>query len=252
MLPSPAAPNVSRPAALQEALTALNMASPGKPLGAALVLPDYAVRMSVLDFEQFPSEASEQAALVKFRFRKSLPFPVEDAQISYSVQLVEEKNTEVLAVAIAKPILLEYETLLTDAGFRVGMVAPTSVALLPLCNRSEQSGSSLLAKASSNSLTLLLFDRKHIRLVRCLTMSGSESQDENVLMPLLQQTLAYAEDELGRPVEQLLFSGFGRVTEQLGMAAQQEFDLPYAIPRSKFGPGAQEHPGLYGLLEQYA
>src|SRR5438309_610747 len=50
----------------------------------ALILPDFSARLSVLDFDQFPSDPKEQAALIRFRLKRSVPFDVESAVLSYS------------------------------------------------------------------------------------------------------------------------------------------------------------------------
>ncbi len=49
----------------------------------ALILPDFSARIAVLDFDNFPSDAKEQAALVRFRLKRSVPFDVESAAVSY-------------------------------------------------------------------------------------------------------------------------------------------------------------------------
>jgi hypothetical protein len=69
---------------------------------------------------------------------------------------------------------------------------------------------------------------------------------------LLQQTIAYAEDELGHQAERLLLCGFGRDSERLGGSLEREFNLPWEPLRSRFGALSQENAGLLGLLEQYA
>ena len=48
---------------------------------AALILPDNAMRLAVLDFESFPAKEEERLALVKFRLRKTLPFDVDEAAL---------------------------------------------------------------------------------------------------------------------------------------------------------------------------
>src|SRR3954452_22427574 len=52
----------------------------------ALILPDLSTRVSVLDFDSFPSDPKEQAALVRFRLKRSVPYDVESAVLSYSPQ----------------------------------------------------------------------------------------------------------------------------------------------------------------------
>lgn len=252
---SPNAPNLLKPQLYRDALTRVLPAGvAGRRSGAALVIPDYAVRMSVIDLEQFPSSEAERLALLRFRLRKTVPFHIEDAQLSYSIQLNLPKQVEVLTVAIARPILEEYETLLTAAGFKVGMVTPSSIAVLPLCTQADR-GISIVAKAAGSTLTVLLLDGPRVRLVRCVDLADENQslpRDEQVVIPILQQTLAYAEDQLKQPVLRLLLCGFGTDTDHLGDLAQREFNIGYAPLRSKFGAASQANAGLLGLLEQYA
>ncbi|MBV9611743.1 MAG: hypothetical protein JO091_04690 [Acidobacteriaceae bacterium] len=221
---------------------------------AALVIPDYAVRMAILDFEEFPAGDGERTALLRFRLRKSVPFHIEEAQLAYVVQLNQSKHVEVLAVAIAHPILQEYESIFTEAGYRVGLVMPSALATLRLCSGSDK-GLTLLAKAAASTLSVLLLEQNRVRLVRSLDLSAGEEElrrEEHTVLPLLQQTLAYAEDQIGQSVTRILMCGFGADTERLGRLAQRQFQVPYEQVRSRFGVATQENAGLLGLLEQYA
>jgi type IV pilus assembly protein PilM len=252
---SPSAPNVLKPQLYRDALTRIALVPPAKRPGAALVIPDYAVRMAVIDFEQFPTREEDCIALLRFRLRKTVPFHIDEARLSYAVQVNESKQIEVLTVAIARPILEEYEAILTAAGYRVGLVMPSSIAALRLCVASDR-GLSVVAKAAGSTLSVMLLDGPRVRLVRCLdlSLSGDEVQpsEEKTVLPLLQQTLAYAEDQIGQPVTRLLLCGFGPDTETLGSHAQREFNIPYTPLRSKFGTPSQVNAGLLGLAEQYA
>ncbi len=251
---SPSAPNLLKPHLYREAVQRVAARSALRRMAASVVIPDYAVRMAILDFEEFPQGEEERAALLRFRLRKSVPFHIDEAQLAYSIQLNEPKRIEVLAVAIARPILDEYEGIFTQAGYRVGLVTPSSIGALRLCPRAEN-GLTLLAKAAGSTLSVLLMEQGRVRLVRCLDLTAGEDEElreERSVLPLLQQTLAYAEDQIGQPVARLLFCGFGPETDSLGRLAQKEFGIPYAPVRSKFGTPSQENAGLLGLLEQYA
>jgi type IV pilus assembly protein PilM len=253
---SPSAPNLLKPHLFREALPRVSGSTSPRRTAAALVIPDYAVRMTIVDFEEFPAGEQERAALLRFRLRKSVPFHIDEAQLAYAVQLEEPKHIEVLTTAIARPILDEYERIFTDAGYRVGLVVPSCIAALRLSTGGAASGLTLLAKAAGSTLSVLLLANGRVRLVRCLDLAGSEDEpserEDRSIMALLQQTLAYAEDQLGQSVSRLLLCGFGPETEALGKLAQREFGVPYAPLRSKFGAPSQESAGLFGLLEQYA
>ena len=254
LAPSPSAPNLLRPQLYRDALTRIAPSNDRRHT-AALVIPDYAVRMAVLDFEEFPSGEEDRISLLRFRLRKSVPFHIEEAQLAYSIQMEGPKRIEALAVAIARPILDEYESLFLDAGYRVGVVTPSCIAALPLYIAGE-SGLTLVAKMAGSTLSMLLIQERRVRLIRCLDLAAGEEQglqrsDEGVLA-FVQQTVAFAEDQIGSPVKRILLSGFGAQTDAIGKTAEQEFRIPYAPVRSRFGAPSQANAGLLGLLEQYA
>ncbi|SRR5579884_408909 len=249
---SPAAPNLLKPQLYRDALARSVPVS--RRTTAALVVPDYAVRMAILDFEEFPSGDEERLALLRFRLRKTVPFHIDEARLSYAIQVQAPQHWEVLAVAIAKPILEEYESIFTSAGYRLGLVTPSCLATLRLCPAAER-GLTLLAKMAGATLSVLLLDNGIVRLVRCLDLEGSEdaeSGEERSVGPILQQTVAYAEDQIGQPVTRLLLCGFGNESDNLGRFVTREFGIPYAPVRSQFGAPSQQNAGLLGLLEQYA
>jgi type IV pilus assembly protein PilM len=247
LVASPSAPNVLKPQLYRDALPRVAETTRGKPGTAALAIPDYAVRMAILDFEQFPTSETEAMALLRFRLRKSVPFHIEEAQVAYAVQLAEPKRTEVLAVAIARPILEEYEAMLVEAGYRVGLVMPSSIAALPLCD-STQEGITLLAKSTGSTLAVLLLEQGRVRLVRSLDLTS----EEDAVLPTLQQTLAFAEDQIGEPVRRILLAGFGGETESLGYRLERDFGIHCEPLRSRLGAASRENAGVLGMLERYA
>lgn len=252
---SPSAPNLLKPQLYRDALPRLSAAMGAKRTSAALVIPDYAARMAILDFEQFPSGEDDRLALLRFRLRKSVPFHIDEAQLSYSIQVQQDDHIEVLAVAIARPILEEYEGIFVDAGYRLGLVLPSSIAALRLCGAGAN-GLTLLVKAAGRTISVLLVEDGRLRLVRTLDLAEGEDADHDPaveqILPFLQQTLAYAEDQVGQPVAQILLCGFGPETALLGQIAEKEFGIPHAPVHSKFGIASQENAGLLGLLERYA
>ncbi len=252
---SPSAPNLLKPELYRDALPRVSAAANPRRARTALVIPDYAARMGILDFENFPAKSEEQMTLLRFRLRKSVPFPIDEAQLGYAVQFQQAGRVEVLAVAIAKPILAEYESIFVDAGYRLGLVLPSSIAALRLCEHGE-SGLTLLVKAAGTTISVVLLEKGRVLLVRSLDLTGEEPQWQRpaaeVVMPLLQQTFAYCEDQIGQPAARLLLCGFGPETDSLGQLAELEFGIPTAPVRSKFGIASQENAGLLGLLEQYA
>jgi type IV pilus assembly protein PilM len=251
---SPSEPNIIRVDVFQNAFPK-NGSGPRRAK-AGLVIPDYAARISVIDFDELPNDEEQRLALVRFRLKKGVPFSIDDAQVSYSIQPAnpQRKKLEVLAAAIARPVLTEYETLLRNFGYQVGLVVPSSVAALPLYP--DLPGAlTLVAKISGNIFSIVLLENRQIRVFRCVDLASEESVPEDqpeLMSTLLQQTLAFAEDEWNQPVQHLVLCGFGSQTDDVGLAFEREFGVSWAPLRSRFGVPSQENAGLYGMLEQYA
>jgi type IV pilus assembly protein PilM len=95
-----------------------------------VVVPDAAVRVLLLDFDQLPSKVAEALPVVRFRLKKLLPFDADAAAVSYQVLASERSGVRVLAVAMPKDVLDEYEGAVTAAGYQPGAVLPSTLAAL--------------------------------------------------------------------------------------------------------------------------
>jgi type IV pilus assembly protein PilM len=95
-----------------------------------VVVPDAAVRVLLLDFDQLPSKVAEALPVVRFRLKKLLPFDADTAAVSYQVMASERAGVRVLAVAMPKEVLDEYEAVITAAGYQPGAVLPSTLAAL--------------------------------------------------------------------------------------------------------------------------
>jgi len=69
------------------------------------VVPDAAVRVVLLEFDTLPADSEEAAGVVRFRMKKSLPFDVEKARVSYHAQKSSEGVRVVAAVALALSLI---------------------------------------------------------------------------------------------------------------------------------------------------
>ena len=95
-----------------------------------LVVPDAAVRVLLLDFDELPAKAAEALPVVRFRLKKLLPFDADDAAVSYQVMSTSKGAVQVLAVAMPREVLAEYEGVVREAGFEPGAVLPSTIAAL--------------------------------------------------------------------------------------------------------------------------
>src|SRR3984957_10615274 len=95
-----------------------------------VIVPDSAVRVLFVDFDQLPTKAAEALPVVRFRLKKLLPFDADDAMVSYQIMSSEKDSIKLLAVAMPKAVLEEYESAVLAAGYLPGAVLPSTLAAL--------------------------------------------------------------------------------------------------------------------------
>jgi len=93
--------NLRQPDAAYEAVRDVLGNIGGRSRDVIAVLPDAAVRVVLLDFEALPSKRDEVEGVVRFRLKKSLPFDVDKAKVSYHVQPSSTGVRVIAAVALA-------------------------------------------------------------------------------------------------------------------------------------------------------
>jgi type IV pilus assembly protein PilM len=243
LLVSPLHDNIQQPQVLVDRIRSLAPANGNRKRRAAVILPDYCARVAVLDFDTFPSDFEEQQALVRFRLKKSVPFEVDTAMVSYVEQPRVGAKVEVLAAVISSDIVVQYEAPFRAAGFHPGLVTTSSLAALNLL---APDGITLLVKLSGRVLSVLVLQDNAVNLARCVEMEGGRLDDiESVLHP----TIAYIEDELkGRP-KQIWLAGFGPEMEEMGPRWEKEWGVAVQAIRSRFGSPEKGNAGLLGYLE---
>jgi type IV pilus assembly protein PilM len=236
--PSPIRDNLIEPEALSQAIKSLlsKLGSSRRQRRAVLILPDHSARVSVLDFDRFPDKAEEQLPLLQFRLKKTLPYDVESAAISYFTQPVTKKGSrEIVAVATPLEVVARYEAPFRAANIHAGIVTVSHLAMLDLV---APAGVTIVAKLSGGILTVMAIDHGALRLVRSLELTEI-TLDE--IAADLYPTFAYSEDSFGSRPETLMLCGFGDLAQDAARRFEEELSakveiLPY------------RNPGLAGYL----
>jgi len=240
---SPLKDNVVMPDELSLAVRELGTKGPNrKRRDAALILPDYSTRVAVLDFDNFPSDTKEQLSLIRFRIRKSVPFDVESAAISYCAQPGEGKKLDVVVAIAPLEVISRYEAPFRAAGMNPGLVTTSSLATLNLIGDGEIT---VTAKLSGRVLTVMVLYHGRLKLVRCLELAGVDIAE---IAADLYPTFVYVEDNLGAKAERLLLCGFGERLEPARQQFQRELGVEVEPVRSPFGPPGENNAGLLGYL----
>jgi len=243
---SPLKENVLDEAAFKAAVKALATAHASrKGKDATLILPDFSTRTTVLDFDTFPTDAEEQLGLIRFRLKRSVPFDVESAAVSYIAQ-PGPKRFDVVVVMTPREIISRFEAPFRAAGLNPGLVTTSSLAALELA---PEGGLTMIAKLTGKSITLLVRDKATLKLVRCLDLPSNELED---ITAVLVPTFVYMEDNLGGRADKLLLCGFGARTDEAKRQFEQELTVEVDELRSPLGVPGEHNAGLLGYLRSVA
>ncbi|PYX27607.1 MAG: hypothetical protein DMG80_18250 [Acidobacteria bacterium] len=152
----------------------------GRSRDVIAILPDTAVRVVLLDFETLPSKPEEAEAVVRFRLKKSLPFNLDDARISYHAQ-TGGTGLRAMAAVVLKSVLEEYESAFRDAGYNPGVVMPSMLAALGAADAEKPT---LVVKVDARTIGIAILDQEQVLLfrtlenVRGITISGEQLAEE--------------------------------------------------------------------------
>ncbi|HEY2498977.1 MAG TPA: hypothetical protein VGK24_18080 [Candidatus Angelobacter sp.] len=210
-------PNVLDAEGLRLSLSSALSAVVGKSRDVIVVLPDVAIRMMLLDFEALPTKADEIAPVIRFRLKKSLPFDVDQATLSYDII---RTNGVIRAVAAVSPreIIAEYEKAFRDAGYEPGVVLPSSLAALGLVDGERPT---LVLKVDPLNITITVVERQELRLVRTLENPHGANVSAIDLLEAVLPSIVFFEDTFAARIEKIYVGGVAPM-EELGPMLHQQ------------------------------
>jgi type IV pilus assembly protein PilM len=202
-------PNVLNAEALRTALNGALGAVAGKSRDVIIVLPDVAIRVVLLDFEALPAKQEEAEPVIRFRLKKSLPFDVEQAVISYDV-IRSNGNIRVVAAVSPRPVIEEYEKALRDAGYIPGVILPSSLAALGLIDGERPT---LVLKVDPMNITIVAVERQELRLVRSLDNPHGAKVSAAELAEAVLPSIVFFEDTFAARIEKIYVGGIAPLQE---------------------------------------
>lgn len=164
-----------------------------RPRRVALVIPDTAVKVSLLRFEKVPARRDDFEQLVRWQLRKAAPFAVESAAVTWSRGVVPAEGGGEFVVELARQeAIREYETLCEDSGVYAGLVDTATFSLLGVFSgASPASGDWLLVHMRPDYTSIAIVRGDAVIFYRNRADDGQEG-----LADLVHQTAMYYQDRL--------------------------------------------------------
>ena len=94
----------------------------GRPRRIALVVPDPVAKVSLIKFERVAEHAEDLDELVRWQVRKTAPFPIDEAQISYTAGQQTPDGHEFVVSLARRDVIVDYEQLAAAEGAHAGIV----------------------------------------------------------------------------------------------------------------------------------
>jgi type IV pilus assembly protein PilM len=152
----------------------------GRSHDVIAIVPDAAVRVMLVEFDTLPSDHEEALGVVRFRLKKSLPFDVEKAKVSYHAQKIADEVRVVAAVALGT-VLEDYEAAFREAGFTPGVVLPSTLAAIGAADGKRPT---MVIKVDAHTTSIAILNEEQLQLFRTLentrgvTITGEQLAEE--------------------------------------------------------------------------
>src|SRR5215472_11260122 len=222
----------------------------GRARDVVAVVPDAAVRVVLLDFETLPSGHEEAEGVVRFRLRKSLPFDVDKAKVSYQAEAAGDGVRVVAAVAL-KNVVEDYEAAFREAGFSPGVVLPSMLAALGAAPADKPT---LVVKVDAHTTSIAILDHGQLLLFRTLenmrgvTISGDQLAED------VYPSVVFFQDTYNTNIEQIFVAGISDVAGAApALETQTGAEVRELVKASQLGLGGGSIPkwrmaGVVGAL----
>jgi len=202
--------------AVARALSAACQSLGLKPKRVALVIPDVAAKVSLVRFDQTPSRRDDLNQLIRWQVKKSTPFPVEDACLTYTPGAQVAGSSEFVVVVARKETVREYEGVCEDVGIEAGLVDICTFGVINLFLSSNlgTGGDWLVVHMRPEYTSIAIMRREDMMFFR-----NRAEGDPEALEDVVHQTAMYYQDRLeGRGFNRILLGGLGRLQGEVDLA----------------------------------
>jgi Tfp pilus assembly PilM family ATPase len=212
IVPSLTTANIVDRAAVIGALGRLFDRLGSRPRRVGLVIPDPAAKVSLVRFEKVPVKRLDLDQLVRWQVRKAAPFPIEEAQVSYTAGATVLGAFEFVVCIAKREVVEEYEGVLAEVGVYAGVVdlATFNVVNAVMAGSSPPPNDWLLVNVVPDYASIAILRGTHVIFFR-----NRASDTDGTFADLVHQTAMYYEDRLGG-------TGFERVFLAGGAASGAE------------------------------
>lgn len=242
--------NLKDRSAVLETLRATLGSVSGRSRDVIAVLPDAAIRVVLLDFETLPAKQDEAEGVVRFRLKKSLPFDVDKARVSYHAQ-TSGSGVRVIAAVALQSVIDDYESAFREAGYNPGVVLPSMLAALGAANTDRPT---LVVKVDARTTCISILDREQLMLFRTIENPHGVKITGEELAEEIYPSVVFFQDTYQLNLEQIFVAGLAETSAAAtALQAQTGATVTELVRPSQLGTSAGSIPrwtmgGVAGAL----
>ena len=214
------------------------------------VLPDAAVRVALLDFDSLPASREEAEGVVRFRLKKSLPFDVEKARVSYHAQ-TSGSGVRVVAAVVLSTVLEDYEAAFRQAGYAPGVVLPSMLAALGAATADRPT---LVVKVDALTTSIAILENQQLLLFRTLENTRGITITGDQLAEEIYPSIVFFQDTYHLNIERIYVAGLSDTGGALAaLRAATGVEVAELVSASQLGSSGSSVPrwrmaGVVGAL----
>ena len=183
----------------------------------SLSLPEATTKTLVLTMENQSQSAGEAQEVLRWKIERGFGATLEELSISKDkLQKDTQGRERYLVIAVRKAILAEYEAVLDALGWRAGLILPRHLGEAQWLVRNGAAGDSLLLSGSSQGFTGVIFRDKHPLIVRTVTCTEDEFEDEFYRFLLFYRDRSVPETGAAQGLARLMVIGEGITKQRAG------------------------------------
>jgi type IV pilus assembly protein PilM len=175
----------------------------GRSHDVIAIVPDAAVRVMLVDFDTLPGDHEEAVGVVRFRLKKSLPFDVEKAKVSYHAQKIGSEIKVVAAVALGS-VVEDYESAFREAGFAPGVVLPSTLAALGAADGKKPT---MVIKVDAHTTSIAILNDEQLQLFRTLENARGVTINGEQLAEEVYPSIVFFQDTYQLNIERIYVAG---------------------------------------------
>lgn len=242
--------NLRQRDAVQAGIEAVLRDVAGRSKDVIAIVPDAVVRVMLLEFDTLPSDDEEALGVVRFRLKKSLPFDVDKAKVSYHAQKVNDEVKVVAAVGLAS-VIEDYEAAFRNAGFNPGVVLPSMLAALGAADGRRPT---MVIKVDAHTTSIAILNEDQLQLFRTLENPRGVTINGEQLAEEVYPSVVFFQDTYHLNIERIYVAGLpesGGASPAL--RAQTGAEVHELVASSQLGTSASGVPrwrmaGVVGAL----